>query len=150
MSRPERNRSRPFSRRSCVSRKRGSSWLLLLGKKWSSICAVPIASMSLPYGRSRLLGRQDTERLTRAHRKECPYCPMDCVCDFQCARRRQGRRSAEELRFANRNWIQGDDLNRDFVNSREWRRRRGIKWRWWSKVFTTWDAGVSDGGRLLR
>src|SRR4029434_1860372 len=24
----------------------------------------------------------------------------------------------------------------DFVNSREWRRRRGIKWRWWwSKVF---------------
>jgi hypothetical protein len=27
---------------------------------------------------------------------------------------------------------------------------KGHKWRWWSKVFTTWDAGVSDGGRLLR
>ena len=108
---PERNRSRPFATVVRVEKKR---------------VVVALASrkeMVLDLRRPNCfdvasLRQIEVTRATRyeasepEHRKECPYCPMDCVCDFQCARRRQGRRSEEELRFANRNWIQGDDLNR--------------------------------------
>ena len=121
---------------------------LVLGKKWSSICAVPIASMSLPCGRSRLLGRQDTKRLNQSIGKSVPIVRWTASAIFNAPEggKVDVRRGAP---FCETKWIQGDDLNRT-LSIRGNGGGKGIKWRWWSKVFTTWDAGVSDGGRLLR
>ena len=141
---PERNRSRPFATVARVEKKRFVV-ALVLGKKWSPICAVPIASMSLPCGRSRLLGRQDTKRLNQSIGKSVPIVRWTASAIFNAPEGGKVDGPQRSSGFANRNWIQGDDLNRTLSI----RGRRGIKWRWWSKVFTTWDAGVSDRGRLL-